>query len=216
MTTESIAKVIDSINDGTGNDLIFQRPLMANVKLATVWLEYPKGDSADEKAHTFYLVYSDDETCIAAIYVMGANDLHVFVKEDYREQGVMTQALSDIVLPHLFCIDRKEQKATFNSKESQGLLKNVGFIILDRKNAVIRKEQVKHVDFPDLKPIPFPEERMKVLKKRVRIATGLLRMVNDEISLYSCGTLSEDIMDLVLDVDEIAYRVDDEWGKGRS
>ena len=211
MKTESLATLIDDINNGTGNDRIFQRPLMANVSLGIVWTEYPEGESAFETGDTFYFVYADNGSCIAAIYVMGTVNLHVFVKDENRRRGVMTRALRDIVLPHLFTSDRKEQKATFESTEALGMLKKVGFTILDKTNAVIKKEQVQNVDFPDLQPIPFPKERMKALKKRVYIAAGLLRMANDELSLYPCGSLSEDVMMLAEDVDDIAIRVEDEW-----
>ena len=211
MTTDSIEKLIDSINDGTGNDRIYQRPLMDNVNYAKVWTEYPTGESCNEEGYLFYFINSEGGTCIAAILVMGTVDLHVFVKQEYRRQGIMSRALSNVVLPHLFLNDRKIQRATFNSTEGKRLLEKVGFTILDEKNAEIKKEKVSTVIFPEWTRIPFSKERMEVMQKRACMATALLRMVHDELSTYSREERTEGLGYIIEECDTVFVDIEDEW-----
>lgn len=215
MKNRTIDQLIDAINKGDGRDRIFARPLMANVKLARAWPEYPQGDVDDESGYLFYFIYSEEGSCIAAILDMGPGDLHVYVKNEHRRRGVMTCALRDIVLPHLLRNEREEQKVTFTEEAARGLLEKIGFTILGENSAVIRKEEIQSVDFPGMESVPFPEDRKEALKKRIRLAAGLLQMASDELRMYQCGTLPDETEESAYFTKELAYHVEDAWYNAR-
>ena len=212
MTHETMELVIDSINDGSGTDRIFSRPLIENVTIAKVWPEYPQGDAFNEAGYDVYFVYSEDRRCIAAILDMGPDDLHVFVKKENRRQGIMTRALRAVVLPHLLRNKRTEQRVTFNSMESRGLLQKAGFTITDDKHAVITAQECKKVNFVDAELLPFLEDRKEALKKRLGKAAGLMKMACEEMELFlggdELGVEIEATMDYIW---ELRGRVEDAW-----
>lgn len=215
MTNETIESVIDSINDGSSVDRIFPRPLIDNVAIAKVWPEYPKGVTFGEEGYNFYLVYSEDRRCVAAILSMGPDNLHVYVKEEYRRQGIMTRALRDVVLPHLLRNTQTEQRVTFNAIESRGMLEKAGFTIMDDGRAVITAQQCKTVNFAADALLPFPEERMKALKTRLAIAASLVKMSCEEMELYNGNELrdyEEAVMDSILCLRTLVE--DAWWAKG--
>lgn len=110
---------------------------MANVRLSIVWTEYTAGESVYETEDALYFVYADDGSCVAAIFIMGTVNLHVFVKAKNRRQGVMTRALRDIVLPHLFTSNRKYAISHPRVHRGTRNAEMVGFAIHDKTNAVI-------------------------------------------------------------------------------
>lgn len=212
MTNETIELVIDNVNDGSGTDRIFLRPLIENVTIAKVWPEYPKGVAFNEAGYDVYFVYSDDRRCVAAILDMGPDDLHVFVKQESRRQGIMTRALRDVVLPHLLRNRRTEQRVTFNSMESRGLLQKAGFTITDDGHAVITAQQCEKVNFVDAALLPFLEDRKEALKKRLGTAAGLMKMACEEMELIlGSDELCLEIEATMDSIWDIRSRVEDAW-----
>lgn len=211
MYDENLSHLLDVLNDETGKDWIFHRPLLVNVSIARVWNQLPDGRSVYYSGDRFYFVRDERDRFIAAIFDMGPNDLHVFVREAYRRQGVMSRALHEVVLPHMFLNGRKTQEATFISVASRGMLEKVGFTIVGPDKAVITKDQVQHVDFPEMGYVPFTEERMEALKKRVWLAAGLLRMVDVEIDTYSGPDIHHQLEGLVEELEELGTYIEDEW-----
>lgn len=211
MENEKLEQIIDAVNDGTGKDWIFLRPLMTNVSIARVWTIYPNGNIAYDSGYIFYFIHAESGQCVATISDMGPSNLHVYVKESHRRLGLMTRALHDVVLPHLFLGGRKEQKATFESEAARGLLEKVGFSIMDKGNAVIPKDRVPSVEFPEIGTVPFTEERRDALEIRVRTAAGLLCMASEELMLYPCRALQKKTAAWAEKTDDLATQIVDKW-----
>lgn len=213
MKDETIAALIDSVNERTADDRVFVRPIAYLISFGTVWTELPGEYAAQEQGHRFYFIHNSERRCIGAVYDMGASNLHVFVKPEYRRQGVMTTALQEVILPHLFRDGLSEQRVTFNSPESRGLLEKVGFEIVGDDAARITAERCKEVSISDDVKLPFPKERMKAIQKRMRHAAGLVRMASEECGLYLRPNFVERIEELEEDLRSLAGRVEDEWWK---
>ena len=211
MTDETIASLLDKINDGFSADWAFVRPISTNIKFGRVWTDLPNGVVAFERGYPFYFIHSMEGQCIGAVLDMGPSDLHVFVKPEYRRQGVMTRALRDTILPHLFRDNRSEQCMTFLTAESRGLIEKLGFEFVDEGKAKITAEKCQKIVFSEDKRLPFPEDRMKAIMKRIGIAASLLRMASEECALYLDSEFVEEIEFHEGDLRSLSGRVEDAW-----
>jgi RimJ/RimL family protein N-acetyltransferase len=68
----------------------------------------------DKQIDKIYLIKKDG-TYIGAVYDMGVNDLHAYMKKDYRKKGYMSNALKNHILPYLFSRGREYQHITYYS-----------------------------------------------------------------------------------------------------
>jgi len=217
MREEVIEQAIDGINEGSWDGRIFMRPLMENISIARVWLGMPKGEGTWEEGDRFYFIFEESgQKCVGAVLDMGANDLHVFMKSEYRRRGIMSRALKRVVLPHLFEDGRQEQRATYDSPASRGLLAGVGFTLVDSSHAVMKPENCPKVEFPVQIRVELSEAEMKSLKKRIRMAAGLLRMAEEQIAFTTAEEVCEELDFLRSDVFSVADRLEDVWWKKKS
>lgn len=211
MTEETIKSLIERLDAGTATDHVFVRPIAPNISFGNVWPEFPDGDDPIPKGWEFYFIHaSEGGPCVAAVFVMDAVDLHVFVKPEYRRKGLMTNALRDVILPHIM-LERSEQRVTFESVEARGLIEKVGFDILDDKNARITREKCAQTEFPEIEDLRFTKSRLEAIQRRIGIATTLLRMAKDECSLYFDGDLLDDMEECCELCLPLRGKIGDEW-----
>ncbi len=193
MMHDSLEWVIDRANDGAAPDKVYIRPLQGNVSIARVWLQDPSDCCGTERGYEFYLVY-EAEVCAAAFLNMGPGNFHVFTKESFRRRGIMSSAMTNVILPHLFReSEHMEQRVEYESEASKRLLEKTGFSILNEQWAVIRKGQCASVEFAQPPEIMLSEMRMKALRKRFAYMAGLLEMARFELDRVSpdfCEKLS--------------------------
>jgi hypothetical protein len=210
MTNETIERIIDAVNAGTAADWIFTRPIAGNVSFGIVWPHEPEGKSVDESGYDFYFVYEPAGECVAAVLDMVC-DLHVFTKERWRRQGIMTTALREIVLPHIFSKGRTCQEVTFESEQARGLLQKLGFKFADSTHASALPEDFPRVEFPARAPRRLSKGRVEVIERRLSKAAALARMVRDEIDGALDETLRDQIDSSARSLANRVIDVRDEW-----
>jgi len=215
MTNDDLAGVIERVREGTAfENNIYIRSLLGNVALARVWFPDSSWGYPSEFGYSFYLVYSD-AVCVAAFLWMGSDDLHVFVKEEFRGRGIMSNAMRNIILPHLFLTHETmtEQHAQFSAPESKRLLEQVGFAVVDETHAVFRKDQCAVVDFPTLIPKALPDKRKQELQKRFGYMAAMVEMTRFELESLDAAPqfcenleyLRSQLRDHVTDMEDVQW-----------
>lgn len=101
MTHDFIEQLIDSLNKGELRDHVFMAPLSKSVHFAKVWMEEPEGGIVGEGPYEFFFITKESPLYVAAVLDMG-NDLHVFVKEEYRGNGYLSRAMHEVVFPWFY------------------------------------------------------------------------------------------------------------------
>jgi hypothetical protein len=102
MTDETISYIIDLINKGEPQDLIFLRPLTSIVLFGIVWVNNSDEEVCKDSGYNMFFIKNENQTIVAGVLDMGEQDLHVFVKPEHRGNGYLVNALKDDILPYLF------------------------------------------------------------------------------------------------------------------
>lgn len=207
MTNAEIAKYIRKLNNGSGKETIFTRPLSKNVDLGKVWAKRPKASddiSTTSLPYTFFFIKTNEDKYIGAVLDM-CNDLHWYVQPKFRRKGYLVRALKSAILPYLF-YERDEQQITIdeyqigerNYLNSKRVAELVGF----KKVRSKRQEEVFKLSKNDFdwnlesleeENTKIGKERIDVLRKRTFYAAKLLWMVQNELEMKygDCNELDE-------------------------
>jgi len=134
MTDKTIAFIIDLINKGEAHELVFLRPLSTTVLISKTWISSENVAVCKNDAYDMFFVKNEKNLVVAAVLDMGRQDLHVYVKPEYRRNGFLVNALKEVILPYLFSTGRQEQHITFENPQAKHHAELVGFHFLsDRK-----------------------------------------------------------------------------------
>lgn len=174
MTHESILALVDVLNAGTASDRIFLRRLTAQVDFAWVWEQEPTGRSANEGSLWFYFVREANGRYVGAVEDLGG-DIHAVMHEAFRRRGIMTVAMRDVVLPHIFSGGKTEQHTRICSPEGRALATKLGFQPTGPEWAVLRADQVPSWDEPRLPPEPLSALRARAVHDRIHAAAKSLQ-----------------------------------------
>jgi hypothetical protein len=123
MTHEEIEKTIDAINSKTFSNLIFLSDLDDSVSYGRVWRNEPQGGIGNEGSYEYYFIRIEDDEYVGAVLDMG-NDLHVFMKSEFRKRGILAAAMVNSILPYLFQQGRKHQRVTYKDEAIGTYVKN--------------------------------------------------------------------------------------------
>jgi len=174
MTHESILSLIDQAQSGAAVDRIFIRPLADNVDFALVWEAEPAGHSANESSYRFYFVRDESGKYVGAVEDL-VGDIHAVMTEGHRRKGIMTRALIDVVLPHIFSQDRTVQRTRICSPEGRRLALKVGFRETGDDWAEINAAEVRPRIFPTATLPPLDAARSAAVSTRIRMAAKCMR-----------------------------------------
>jgi hypothetical protein len=212
MTNETIAYIINLINEGKAFDVVFLRPLTAKVFLGRVWIKNDKGDVYTDNGQTMYFIYNKINTVVAAVVDMGPQDLHVYVQPKYRKKGHLVKALTSVILPHLFATDRKEQRITFESEAASRHAQGVGFRLSSDATAVIAPADIASRSIPQLGTASASKSQIERIKQRIGMAAGLLRMARDDFeTAYGDNDVWDGLDYFAREVANEAWTVHDFW-----
>ena len=201
MTEEEIVGVIEAVNAGSAGDHVFAYRLKGNVSLARVWTTNPKTRRIDVQGNDFYLVHdAENGQCIGAVLDM-QEDLHAFLKPEFRRKGIMSRSLREIILPHIFSKGRTLQKITFRDERGRLFAEKLGFVITDDTTAQVAATSAGTTDFPKTVHAGLDRACIDTLCERLLDAACSIRKVRDELAIKMGGELSDSLSDLALDVE---------------
>lgn len=99
MTKEELQTILNKANKGDKKS-IHLRPLLNNVYLAKVWIRIKKTRSQFDPL-SCYLLKNTANKFVGIVCDM-RHDLHWYVSFQYRKQGLLTKAMKEVILFHLF------------------------------------------------------------------------------------------------------------------
>ncbi|GAA3963038.1 hypothetical protein GCM10022246_15360 [Pedobacter ginsengiterrae] len=115
MTDKGIQTVIDHCNRPNKKTIIIPQPIGFNVDYGLVWTDIDHYNLGDVSPYKFYLIKDKSFKCIGAVLDM-KTDLHWYITPKSRKKGFLTNALKDVILPHI-SKSRKEQRITINKND---------------------------------------------------------------------------------------------------
>lgn len=174
MTHASILALVDALNSGSAPDRIFRRPLTPLVDFAWVWEHEPTGRAANEGSLRFYFVRDLSGAYVGAVEDLGG-DIHAVLHEAFRRRGIMTAAMRDVVLPHIFSGGKTEQHTRICSPEGRALATKLGFQPMGPEWALLRVDQVARWSQPDFQLEPLSVHRAEAVRGRIRAAVQSLQ-----------------------------------------
>lgn len=115
MTDKAIQVIINHFNRKKPQTFISAHPIGENVEYGVVWTDIDFNKLGDVSPYRFYFIKNGKGRCIGSVLDMN-RDLHWYIDPVARKKGFLTNALVQVILPHLARI-RKEQRITINSDE---------------------------------------------------------------------------------------------------
>jgi len=225
MNDDTLTQLINRANGLPGPQIIFTRPLAANVHVALAWLAAPSlADRAHRTANGYniYLIQNAAGVFAAAVLDMG-EDLHWLVRKPFRGQGWLTNALRQVILPHL--LQSRERQIISISKgldvadrlASEKVARDTGFVLLEdsaheRKFAFQPTEaQPEMPELTQVKPT-MTEERLEELQHQLAYHAACLRLIQAEVAwTLAEGPVSEGLGDLAEEIQDHAGRLETVW-----
>lgn len=219
MTEATLSSFIDRANGLSGPEIVFTRPLTANVHLARAWQVAPT--PTDEVRHIdygygLYLIQNQAQQFVAAVLDMG-EDLHWLVQPPFRGQGHLTQALRSVILPHLLQ-DREQQRITISRGleaeaylASEKVARMTGFELLEA--SPLESIFIYKAPFPEPTTFfegvnqPLAQGRLQVLRQQLAYHAACLRQMKAEIELSLGNSFFTD------GLDDLAAEVHDQVGQ---
>jgi len=200
MTNETIERLIDALNAHKMRDRIFRTSLSPAVEYAKVWLHEPKGVAGNERSYEFFFIKNETGIYVAAV-LDAYNDLHVFVKEEYRRKGHLARAMNEVIFPYLYQNGRGMQEVTFEDPcVGSYCAKNWGFTIISDSSA--EKDLSIFAGLPTIeaKGQECTREDFEQIEVKINKARLYLIMVREQLAIAygqcSNGNLEELIGDL--------------------
>ena len=224
MTDETLSRFVDRANGLLGPEIVFTRPLTANVHLARAWRATPSPTDKVEPidyGYGLYLIQNPEQRFVAAVLDMG-EDLHWLVQPPFRGQGYLTQALRSVILPHLLQ-DREQQRITISRglgakayQASEKVARTAGFEQFEaspQESVFIHK-----ASFPETTTFfegvnqPLAQGRMQTLRQQFAYHAACLRQMNAEIELSLGNSFFTDgLDDLAAEVHNQAGQLKKHW-----
>lgn len=219
MNDADLTNLIHRANAPAGEQPLVERPLTDTVTWARVWTQAPRPDGADceQPAYYAYLIRDSAARCIGVVVDQGEDDLHAFMLPHRRGHGHMSQALREVILPHLLrqqgrdeqriTISRNYGQATFEAAERAA--RAAGFEPLDLGEQAETHRATLRYQPADPEALPWFEgrdtlptaERVRQLRRQVAYLASRLRIIGTEVGLqWSEEDLAADIDLLAADV----------------
>lgn len=221
MTNESLSRLLDRANGAEGPEIIIQRPLTKSVSWARVWLAMPRPDESDSMQHgnKAYLIRNGQQY-VGIVLDHGFADLHVFVPPPHRGQHYLSNALRDVILPHLLQ-DRQEQRITISRNFGQETFQAAeraalaaGFMLLeleeDEENVATlqftTRQVLSEIKGENTRPT---QQRLTQIRQQLAYHASCLHMLSAEVELLlGDKVLPEDIRDLASEVHYLRERIE--------
>lgn len=202
MSNKSIGAIIKKLNSKNFKNIFLQR-LSENVEYGIVWHKVRqnsphKGKYYNEKRDRFYFFKDESDRYVGAVLIMDTlNDLHAFVKKEYRKQGHLSKAMTETILPHLFMkkgnqritIDRDwlgDKKYEISKKSAL----KIGFRQFSESEFYITKNEISTVNMPNVEKYGMTEERMLQLREKMLELSIELSKISDEF-VIKLGSITE-------------------------
>ena len=219
MTNEAIRLVLERPNRGMHEDIIIT-PISKTVWWGYIWGETDQGYEPEgyiqEQGFEFFFVKARDKKFAAAVFRMGANEIHWYVAEKYRGKRILVQPLKEMILPFIFKRHADaEQQATVDTgtfaKHSAKLARKVGFrrvlVGEGKQKFVVKRKQV--TEFVPTVCFRMNESELRELEHRTKKAIRATRMIVDALRVKQFDYFEEALPESVdVQVEDALYALE--------
>ncbi len=220
MTDKYLNNLINTLNKKQRKEHIFIRKLTSSVDLVKVYTKTPKMTKNNNYYNlfpsTFYGIKDDKNKYVAIVFDM-ENDLHWFVKREYRGNGYLTKALRSCILPYIFFKKKRdEQRITIEIQDndinkeifiaSQKVAVKLGFILQNEKNEkyeyILKREDTSEIISTKGYNNELSEEELKNITNKIGFyAAKLIRLKTDLEMRYGLDN------EILLDFEELIKEI---------
>lgn len=138
---------------------------------------------------------------VGGVLDMGCQNLHVFIKEEYRRQGHLTRALQEWILPSLFSDGREYQQITYEDEPAKRHALKFGFTEIEEGKGVLTKDNIQERSEVQGHNTSVSEAAYREMRRKIFQAAGLLKMVRDQLEMaYSESGQFDDAIGFVRDL----------------
>jgi hypothetical protein len=219
MTEQYLKSTLVKLNKGTLIDQFFLRQLKSNVELGFLWDEKPHPTMEvcfGDGPYNLYVIKNEDGLYVGAVLDM-SQDLHWFILPAFRKKGYLTNALKEVILPHLFQ-NRTEQKITVdtyrlsdkNVEASESVSLAVGFEPIGAMEYLLKAGDYAKTKVIAAKPKGLSDERLMILRKRLNYLSRSLWTIENEVEVSLGKTAyTEDVHKLVESIHKHTWKLED-------
>lgn len=219
MTETTLISFIEKLNNQQTENLIFLRPLSQSVDYAKVYERKPtKTDKmvAHDYPYKLYFVRNEFGTYVATVLDM-SNDLHWLVLPEFRSKGLLSTALREVILYHLFQ-DRVEQRITIktdeigpeNAKASRRLAIKVGFEKVSDSEYILKKDIYSTEKYFEGKNRSIGESRIDEFKKEINYVARSLAIIQTEIEMnYGESDYNDELKEVLNEIRSQVWKFED-------
>jgi len=187
MRDETIRRIIQRLNSGRHGNIIVA-PLTKRISWGYVWNQKVKKSEQEyaipETGSEFYFVKAADGVFAAAVYWMGCNQIHWYVRKKYRGKGLLPRQLKRTILPFIFHShgNQERQELTIEPgrfvKHSERIALKVGFEFTSERDRVRKYTLMRQNVLKFAKPakIQINEENFREIREQTLGAFRATRM----------------------------------------
>ncbi|MBG8555008.1 GNAT family N-acetyltransferase [Hymenobacter guriensis] len=227
MNDETLARLIYRANGAYGQEVLVERPLTETISWGRIWLQAPQPDESDLLTPNYYayLIRDQAQRCVGLVIDHGEKDLHVYVPPHRRGRGLMSQALREVILPHLLGRgDRTEQLITISRNYGQATFeaaaraaRAAGFEPLELGEQAEENTLTLRYRPAEADALPWIEgrntlptmERVGQLRRQLAYLASRLQLIGAEVELQlGDEVLTDDIANLTREVQDLGERIE--------
>ena len=219
MTEAHLKSIINKLNKKQLTEQLFLRPVKANVELGYYWDEKPKPTmsiASGDGPYQFYFIKNEDNRYIGLVLDM-SRDLHWYILPQFRKQGYLSKALSEVILPHLFQ-SRKKHRITINTYQltdknaeaSEAVALRTGFKPIGGMEYLLDKKDFKKIKIAPVKTNGISDERLEILRKKINYLSRSLWVVQNEVEMgLGKSPCTDKLGDLVDEIRKHTWKLED-------
>ncbi|MCP1996645.1 GNAT family N-acetyltransferase [Flavobacterium sp. HSC-61S13] len=193
MTHLDLKNLIDKLNSESPCELIKTTLLYDNVYYGTALLKDPIDYDYNTPTNPYkvYFIKNKDNIFVGAVLDMDNTNLHWYVLKEHRKQGILTNAMEEVIIDHLFS-SRRSQRVTVDTadnfpEDSEKILLKLGFNKLPDDEFLLKKVDRKEIKFRENEVNKITLEDYMTIKKKINYLAISLKFLETEIEIKKGG-----------------------------
>lgn len=119
MTAKQLDELIDELNSNPESPKFIITKIAEFIYFGKFWLNLPWERLIECYGYNFYLIHSSNNNFIGIVSA-GTSDMHVFLKPEFRGNGIMSKSLRETIIPHMFMYMETDKLRITIDKEFHG------------------------------------------------------------------------------------------------
>lgn len=225
MKDKNLKQLLDKLNEKKTIRNLFIRTLSDHVEFAkyiTPIRRAPTTKISPVKFDRFYFIKNENGVYVATVYDM-CNDLHWYVLFNFRKKGYLTNAMRNVILPHLFQ-EYDELRITINEnligfknmEASERVALNLGFEKVSTNyygsEYILPFKKIESEVDLNGKNTGVPIERLREIQNQITSNLNSLLLIKTEIEMKLGTSICSEELEYYLDeLRKLPNSIEDTW-----